>query len=55
MTTHFNDARVARKRLARSLETKWSNIKHDVSKFVGVHSQVENLRRSGVSKSDILA
>jgi hypothetical protein len=25
-----------------------------VSKFAGVHSQVENLRRSGVSVSDIL-
>jgi hypothetical protein len=54
ITTHFNDPGVAGKRPARSLETKWSNIKHDVSKFVGVHSQVENLRRSGVSKSDIL-
>ena len=39
----------------RSLETKWSNIKHDVSKFARVHSQVENLRRSGVCKSDVLA
>jgi hypothetical protein len=54
ITTHFNDAGVAGKRPARSLETKWSNIKHDVSKFVGVHSQVESLRRSGVSESDIL-
>jgi hypothetical protein len=55
ITTHFNDAGIAGKRPARSLETKWSNIKHDVSKFAGVHSQVQNLRRSGVSESDMLS
>jgi hypothetical protein len=55
ITTLFNDAGTSRKRLVRFLETKWSNIKHDVSKFAGVHSQVENLRRSSVSESDILA
>ena len=54
ITTYFNDAGVSKERPARSLETKWSSIKHDVSKFTGVHSQVENLRRSGVFESDIL-
>ena len=29
-------------RPARSLETKWGAIKHDVAKFVAVHSQVLN-------------
>jgi hypothetical protein len=55
ISTHFNDAKVSGKRPTRSLETKWSTIKHDVSKFAGVHSQVENLRRSGVSEGDVLS
>lgn len=54
ITTHFNDVGIAGKRPARSLETKWSNIKHDMSKFASVHSQVENLRRNGVSENDML-
>jgi hypothetical protein len=55
ISTHFNEVAVVGKRPTRSLESKWSSIKHDVSKFVGIHSQVENLRRNGVSESDILA
>ena len=41
-------------RPARSLETKWGVIKHDVSKFVAVHSQVLNLKESGTSLEDVL-
>jgi hypothetical protein len=36
------------------LETKWGIIKHDVSKFIGVYSQVMRLNRSGTSASDTL-
>jgi hypothetical protein len=38
VSTHFNDAGVSGKKPTRFLETKWSSIKDDVSKFVGVHS-----------------
>ena len=41
-------------RPARSLETKWGAIKHDVAKFVAVHSQVLNLNESGASLEDVL-
>jgi hypothetical protein len=41
-------------RPARSLETKWGIIKHDVAKFVGVHNQVLNTKESGVSLDDLL-
>ena len=41
-------------RPARSLETKWGAIKHDVAKFVAVHSQVLNLKESGTSLEDVL-
>jgi hypothetical protein len=34
------------------LETKWGTIKHDVSKFIGVYSQVMRLNRSGTSTTD---
>ena len=54
ITTHFNNVAPSGKRPERSLESKWSAIKHDVSKFVGVHSQVEDLQRSGTSEADIL-
>jgi hypothetical protein len=36
------------------LETKWGAIKHDVAKFVAVHSQVLNLKESGTSLEDVL-
>jgi hypothetical protein len=39
---------------ARSLETKWGIIKHDVAKFVGVHNQVLSMKESGVSLEDLL-
>jgi hypothetical protein len=54
ITTHFNNVAPSGKRPERSLESKWSVMKHDVSKFVGVHSHVEELRRSGASEADIL-
>ena len=41
-------------RPAWSLETKWGAIKHDVAKFVAVHSQVLNLKESGTSLEDVL-
>jgi hypothetical protein len=39
---------------ARSLETKWGTIKHDVSKFIGVYNQVVACRKSGASPDDVL-
>jgi hypothetical protein len=41
-------------RPARSLETKWGAIKHDIAKFIGVHSQVLGCRQSGTSSDDLL-
>jgi hypothetical protein len=56
ITTHFNRTkpRYAPIRPARSLESKWSHIKHDVAKFVGAHKQVSDSRESGVSAEDVL-
>jgi hypothetical protein len=36
------------------LETKWGQIKHDVSDFVACHGQVCRTRKSGSSPADIL-
>jgi hypothetical protein len=41
-------------RNARLLECKWGTIRHDVSKFCGVYSQVLGMHLSGVSSDDIL-
>lgn len=41
-------------RPARSLETKWSAIKHDVAKFVGIYGSVYKLKESGTSLEDVL-
>jgi hypothetical protein len=38
----------------RSLESKWSLIKHDIAKFIGVLKQVVSLNRNGTSKEDLL-
>ena len=38
----------------RSLETEWGLIKHDVSCFCGVYSQVLRLNKSGTSVADTL-
>lgn len=36
------------------MESKWGNIKHDVSKFIGVYVQDQKVRRSGKSMADTL-
>lgn len=41
-------------RPARSLETKWGHIKHDVSKFCGAYKQVFDIRESGTSLDDVV-
>lgn len=53
---HYNRNRPAGggERPARSLETKWGIIKHDVAKFVGVYKQVYDCRESGTSLDDVL-
>ena len=51
---HYDDNRHAGLRPRRSLETKWGNVKHDVSKWIGVYSQVLKLARSGSSVADNL-
>jgi hypothetical protein len=51
---HYNENRPAGERPARSLETKWGLIKHDVSKFQGVYQQVLRTKTSGTSLADVL-
>jgi hypothetical protein len=53
---HFHDCRPegSVERSARSLETKWDIIKHDVAKFVGIYGQVSALNQSGTSVADVL-
>ena len=41
-------------RLARSLETKWGHIKHDVGKLCGAYKQVFDCRESGTSLDDVV-
>ena len=41
-------------RPARSLESKWSHIKHDAAKFSGVFKQVSDCRELGASAEDVL-
>jgi hypothetical protein len=54
VSEHYDDNRLAGLRPQRSLETKWGHVKHDVSKWIGVHSQVMKLARSGSSVADNL-
>ena len=54
VSEHYDDNRPAGLRPQRSLETKWGNVKHDVSKWIGVHNQVMKLARSGSSVADNL-
>ena len=51
---HYNENRPAGERPARSLETKWGLIKHNVSKFHGVYQQVLRTKTSGTSLADVL-
>ena len=55
ITTHFNQnkPRANPMRPARSLETKWGHIKHDVGKFCGAYKQVYDCRVSGTSLEDV--
>jgi hypothetical protein len=56
ITTNYNanKPRSCPIRPARSLESKWSHIKHDVAKFSGVFKQVSDCRESGASAEDVL-
>ena len=54
ITTHYQENQPQGPWPQRSLETKWGTIKHDVSKFIGVYSQVMRLNRSGTSAADTL-
>ena len=55
IASHFNSACISTEdRSSRSLETKWGQIKHDISDFIGVVSQVRRLHKSGISKADVI-
>ena len=56
ITQHYNDTkpRSSPLRPARSLETKWGHIKHDVSKFCGSYKSVLDCWESGTSLDDVL-
>ena len=56
ITKHFNQVKPRRSllRLARSLETTWGHIKHDVGKFCDAYKQVYDCKESGTSIDDVL-
>ena len=54
VSEHFDDNMPAGLRPQTSLETKWGNVKLDVSKWIGVHSQVMKLALSGSLVADNL-
>ncbi|CAM6086529.1 unnamed protein product [Calypogeia fissa] len=53
---HYNGHRPTstQERGARSLESKWGELKHDVAKFAGTYSTVEDLWISGTNAEDTL-
>ena len=51
---HYEQCRPGGHRGARSLESKWVTIKHDVGKFIGAYNQVKRLNKSGTKEADIL-
>jgi hypothetical protein len=51
---HYDEHRLAAFRPFRSLECKWSCIKHGISKFIGIFAQVLKLNKSGSNTSDTL-
>ena len=51
---HYKQNRPGGHRGARSLESKWGMIKHDVAKFIGAYNQVKRLHKSGMNESDIM-
>ena len=55
IASHFNSACVSTEdRSLRSLETKWGQIKHDISEFIGIVSQVRRLHKSGILEADVI-
>ena len=56
ITKHFNQVKPCGSPLrpARSLETKWGHIKHDVDKFCSAYKQVYDCKESGTSLDDVL-
>jgi hypothetical protein len=51
---HYDQCRPGGHRGARSLESKWGMIKHDVGKFIGAYNQIKRLNKSGSKESDII-
>jgi hypothetical protein len=51
---HYDLNHTTGSRGARSLESKWGLIKHDVGKFIMYHKQIVNLNKTGVSTADIV-
>jgi hypothetical protein len=51
---HYEQCRPGGHRGARSLESKWGLIKHDVAKFIGAYNQVKRLNKSGTKEADII-
>ena len=51
---HYEQCRPGGHRGARSLESKWGTIKHDVGKFIGAYNQIKWLNKSGTKEADII-
>jgi len=51
---HYNIQRPFHFRPARSLESRWGLLKHDVSKFIWVLQQCVNFNISGANAGDVL-
>ena len=51
---HYEQCRPGGHRGARSLESKWGTIKHDVGKFIGAYNQIKRLNKSGIKEADII-
>ena len=54
VSEHYDDNMPAGLKPHISLEMKWGNVKHVVSKWIGVYIQVLKLARSGLSVADNL-
>ena len=55
--TYFSentDGDQAVRRSSRSLASKWSQIQHDVSKFVGAYAAIKDLNPSGAGEEDMI-
>jgi hypothetical protein len=51
---HFRKYRPGSDRIARSLDSKWGQIKHDVGEFIGCHKQVMKNKPRRTSAEDII-